>query len=35
MTLKGQTKIETGAVLTNGTYIVDSVIGENTVITIQ
>ncbi|EHJ52194.1 bifunctional UDP-N-acetylglucosamine diphosphorylase/glucosamine-1-phosphate N-acetyltransferase GlmU [Streptococcus macacae] len=33
VTLKGKTKIETGAVLTNGTYIVDSVIGEGAVIT--
>ncbi len=33
VTLKGQTKIGAEAILTNGTYIVDSVIGERTVIT--
>lgn len=33
VTLKGQTKIENGSMLTNGTYIVDSIIGKNTVIT--
>ena len=33
VTLKGQTKIASGAVLTNGSYIVDSLIGENAVIT--
>lgn len=33
VTLKGQTKIENGSILTNGTYIVDSIIGKNTVIT--
>jgi len=33
VTLKGQTKIGAETVLTNGTYIVDSVIGERTVIT--
>ncbi len=33
VTLKGQTKIGAGSILTNGTYIVDSVIGEQTVIT--
>ncbi len=33
VTLKGQTKIGTETILTNGTYIVDSVIGERTVIT--
>lgn len=33
VTLKGQTKISSGAVLTNGSYIVDSLIGENAVIT--
>ena len=32
-TLKGQTKIGAETILTNGTYIVDSVIGERTVIT--
>lgn len=33
VTLKGQTKIGAETILTNGTYIVDSVIGERTVIT--
>ena len=33
VTLKGQTKIGAKTILTNGTYIVDSVIGERTVIT--
>ncbi|EEY79999.1 MULTISPECIES: bifunctional UDP-N-acetylglucosamine diphosphorylase/glucosamine-1-phosphate N-acetyltransferase GlmU [Streptococcus] len=33
VTLKGQTKIGVETILTNGTYIVDSVIGERTVIT--
>ncbi|MDO4667151.1 MAG: bifunctional UDP-N-acetylglucosamine diphosphorylase/glucosamine-1-phosphate N-acetyltransferase GlmU [Streptococcus sp.] len=33
VTLKGQTKIENGSILTNGTYIVDSIIGKNTIIT--
>ncbi|QXA19492.1 bifunctional UDP-N-acetylglucosamine diphosphorylase/glucosamine-1-phosphate N-acetyltransferase GlmU [Streptococcus gordonii] len=33
VTLKGQTKIGGETILTNGTYIVDSVIGERTVIT--
>ena len=33
VSLKGQTKIGAGSILTNGTYIVDSVIGEQTVIT--
>jgi len=33
VTLKGQTKIGAATILTNGTYIVDSVIGEGTVIT--
>ena len=33
VTLKGQTKIGAETILTNGTYIVDSIIGERTVIT--
>ena len=33
VTLKGQTKVGAESVLTNGTYIVDSTIGANTVIT--
>lgn len=33
VTLKGQTKIGAETILTNGTYIVDSVIGERTIIT--
>ena len=33
VTLKGKTKIGAGSILTNGTYIVDSIIGEQTVIT--
>jgi len=33
VTLKGTTKIGAGSILTNGTYIVDSIIGEQTVIT--
>lgn len=33
VTLKGQTKIGAASVLTNGTYIVDSVIGDNVVVT--
>ena len=33
VTLKGQTKIGAETILTNGTYIVDSVIGERTLIT--
>ena len=33
VTLRGQTKIGAETILTNGTYIVDSVIGERTVIT--
>ena len=33
VSLKGQTKIGAGSILTNGTYIVDSAIGEQTVIT--
>lgn len=33
VTLKGKTKIGAESILTNGTYIVDSVIGSNTVIT--
>ena len=33
VTLKGNTKVGAGSVLTNGTYLVDSTIGENVVIT--
>lgn len=33
VTLKGQTKIGAGSILTNGSYIVDAVIGQDTVIT--
>ena len=33
VTLKGNTKVGSGSVLTNGTYLVDSTIGENVVIT--
>lgn len=33
VTLKGQTKIGAASVLTNGTYIVDSVIGDHVVVT--
>lgn len=33
VTLRGQTKIGAGSILTNGSYIVDAVIGQDTVIT--
>ncbi len=33
VTLKGQTKIGSGSLLTNNTYIVDGIVGKNTVIT--
>ncbi|MGT2784236.1 bifunctional UDP-N-acetylglucosamine diphosphorylase/glucosamine-1-phosphate N-acetyltransferase GlmU [Streptococcus merionis] len=33
VTLKGQTKIGSGTLLTNNTYIVDGIVGKNTVIT--